>query len=873
MLKNSGADYFDLDDCMRGKYEPEVYNEVMEMVREGGAGNGEEVSALMREINWHLVIGEIEVATGVELIGRLDAMLHDLHALPMAEGDARPSDERLEEIEDMGANLDVFNDLADGLFDSIAEHSEKRSAADYFNSFLTFDEERAKLIWDTLMQNAGVKCELEYIAGVLAKGMKAEEGQSPEQLKALAMEDLRAYLVNHPTKYLSAKNPALILMNKLKDFIVCGFEERVVEEVKKGLPLVEGTEALEDPDEFAAAVFLAQDFKAMNERAYLDMLANPLGQAQTADPDKGEAFFRSREGVEGLEIQNNFGYVYLSKEQFDAMPGLKGSGKGAEFKYFGKPYYAVPVGTYFLNRDENTKETFTTAMSQLEQLADKHRGTPVADYYNLLIKYYDLPLTADNVADPAFVKEYHDVCYAAERAWVAYVAYAGKHELAFIHIHPFEKYETTSTKSHDLSVGILNHKETKTLAEAKEAYLAHVKKFLERSGIAGKYPEMAAESIRLMESAPLVSLAARMATQMHGTIAQNIPNEEPGRQDGVAVLCDIAFAQKSLKSNYGAQAKMSDPVGGIAEAYEAAISDWDTFILHYIIEVISHELHHNMFKGSKQVFGGDGRGLAIQLIEEAKATNGLAFYCEDPDNMTQEEIEKFRKALPAMIAWSTARFQKRLRAQHSSHQYLREGAVMLDHMLKCGLLEVNHVEIGEDGEPIVGECIEGEGGFEFLRYNLGDEQIKGYIARCARFVEKLAPVYHKTEGFEGTMDPKEVVPDDTSIDTWQAASRECRLEERAKLVAQHGEGHPDVMAIDLALEKLVPPGDETIALQVKALICNASYLQPGRMRAEVARAFGLALDAPELDAKVCELQAKLKISHPQVYGTEVGIEV
>lgn len=870
-MEDSTVRYVDLADCMRGIYEPKEYQRVMEMVEKGVPSGGEEVTGLMQIIQRYIAVGEVEVETGVALIGRLDALLSDLNALPLATGDARPSDADLAKLDAMDWDLEVFGGVADRLFEDITARSPKKSASDYFNSFLTFDDERAKLIWDTLMQNHGVKCELEYIAGVLARGMKAEEGQSPEQLRALAMEDLRAYLVNHPTKYLSAKNPALILMNKFKDFIVCGFEKSVVEGVANGLPLVDGSEALEDPEEFAESVFLAQDFKAMNEVAYLDMLANSLGQAQTADPDKGEAYFRSREGVPGTETQNNFGYVYLSKEQFDSMPGLKGSGKGAEFKYFGKPYYAVPVGAYFLNRDEDTKETFTTALLQLEQLADKYRGTPVADYYNLLIKYYDLPLMAEDVADPTFVKEYHDVCYAAERAWVAYVAYAGEHKLPFIHIHPFEKYETTSTKSHDLAVGILNHKETETLKEAKEAYVAHVKAFLDRSGIAERYPEMARGSRRLMESAPLVSLAARMATQMHGTIAQNIPNEEPGREDGVAVLCDIAYAQKALRSNYGKQARMSDPIGGIAEAYEVAISDWDTFILHYIIEVISHELHHNMFKGKKQVFGGDGKGLGIQLIEEAKATNGLAFFCEDPDNLTEDEVAKFRKALPAMIAWSTSRFQQKLRDQHASHQYLREGAVMIDHMLKCGLLEVAHVNLDEEGEPLV--CMDDcghEGAFQFLRYNLGDAQIKAYVAKCARFVEGLAPVYHKTEAFEGPMDPKEVVPDDTSIDTWQVLSRECKLEERAKLVAEHGEKHPDVMAIDLALEKLVAPADPAIASKVTALIRNANFEQPGRMRAEVARVNGLALDAPELNGKVAELKAKLRASHPQVHGVETA---
>lgn len=819
---------------------------------------GHVVDGLLTEVRTLLETGDLERDTGVALARRINGMLNDMEALPMKPGHARPSDEDLARVDGLIGNSNVFSYLATELYHSIWQNASSRSFSDYYNDFRTYSKERADLIWTRFTEDIGVAPELKRIAQMLATSISVKEGEDP---MVLAMEDLKAAFVNSPTRYLTSKNPAFILVNKLKRAMSESFEQRLVLEVRSELPLVEGADPLENSVELERCLGLAQDFLVLDEMASLDMLANPLGQAQTADPDKGEAYFRSREGVSETGTQNNFGYVYLSGEQFDSMPGLKG--KGAEFEYFGKPYYAVPVGAYFLNKDS---DRFTALMFGLEALVEEHNGTPVSDYYDLLRKYYDLPLTAQNVADPAFVQEYHDVCYEAERAWVAYVKYAGQHKLPFVHIHPFEKYGTTSTKSHDLALGIVNHQETEMYLKAKDKFVANAKAFLKRSGIEERYPEMVAESLRLIESAAILSLGARMGSQLRGTIAQNIPNEEPGRRDGIVTLCDTAFAKKRLKSGHGMPMKESDPVGGLGETYDGFVDDPETFMLHYVLEILSHELNHNMYKGEKQVFGGDARGLAIQLVEEAKATNGLALAFEDPDNLSDEDISRLQKALPLMMPWSILRFRKELRDEHTSHQYLREGAVMLDHALKSGLLEVAQVDLDENGEPIVcmDDC-EYEGQFQFLRYNLGEKQIRDYIARCARFEERLAPIYYEVEGHGGKMDSKKVVPDITDIDIWQALSRECYLEERGKLVAQNGESHPDVMAIDFALEKLVPPTDTSIAPKVKALIANANFVQPARMRTAVAKAFGLPQDSPELDAKVADLQAKLKVSHPQIH--------
>lgn len=826
------------------------------------APGGEVVDGLLADIRGRLEQGDLDRDTGVALAGRLDRMLKDLKTLPMAPGNARPSNEDLERVDGLIMNAKIFDRVAEKIIGMITDEGQASSVSGYFNAYHSHDPNRSEVIWQMMTEDIALAPMLDHIASILAKSIVAKEGAT-EDPKVLAMADLKALFSNLPTRHLNAKSEAYILANKLDGAVTRRIESRLIDFVWGGLPLVDGGERLENPDLFSRAVYLAQDFLAMDELVFLEMLDNPMGQAQTADMGKAESFFRAREGVEKEKIQNNFGFVYLTEVQFDAVPELGAYAKGIEFEYFGKPYYAVPMGAY-LNYKDN--ERFSATMMGLEEMAQAYPGTPVADYYKLLLKYYELPVTAESVNDEAFIKEYHDVCYEAERAWVAYTRYAAEYKLPFIHIHPFEKYDMASTRSHDLPVGIVNHQETEAYLRAKDKFVANAKPFLEGRGVFEKYPKMAKETMRLIESAGILSLGARMGSESEGIIAQNIPNEEPGRKDGIGVLCDTAFAQKRLEAGHGNALKMADPLGGLAEDYGWRIRDFEIFMSHYIKEVLSHELTHNFYKGTEQVYESDGRGLAVKLVEEAKATNGLAVAFEDPYNLTNADIGRLREALPLMMPWSIFRPKKELRAEHTSHQYLREGMVMLDHALNSGLLEVVHAELDENGEPLVdSDKFDDWKGFEFLRYNLGEKQIRDYVARCADFEARLAAVYYHTQGFEGELPKGEVVPDITDIDAWQATSRECYLEERARIVLEKGVDHPDVMAIDLALEKLVPPQDDAMPYKVRALIRNANFEQPARMRAEVAAFYRLELNDPELDVKVAELQAKLRAQYPQIY--------
>ena len=822
------------------------------------------------------------------LRGNIESLLADMEALPLKKGDARPSDEDLDRVNRLAESNEALDTLARKLLSDIEDRDDTRSVSAYYNAFSTYDAKRIDITWEFLLSDPEISEELSRIASLLAKDIKIEGDAKTSH--DLAMEDLRSVMGNQPTKYISAKNPANILIGILKSALMERFLfELVYYADVEELPLIEGGGKIENIDAFERAVALSLTFQGMDRAAYTDMLANPLGQAQTADPDKGESYFRAREGVPGEGIENNFGYVYLDEDQLKKMGIDKGVTADCvtEFRYYNKAYFAVPVGVYFQHKKP---EDFESSMVGLLSLAAEYPGTPVEDYYYALASYYQF--SACHVEDGGqpgedFIKGYHDACYEAEKAWVAYARYAGENNLPFIHIHPFEKYNTTSTKSHDLALATLNHSETEVYLEAKAKFIANIGAFFERTGIAAQYPEMVGETMRLLNSAAILSLGARLGSILKGTIAQNIPNEEPGRVDGIVTLCDTAFAMQAIEKGHGQRLDLGDAIGGLAAHHHEALRDPELFMLHYILEVVSHELNHNSFKGREQSYKGNEKGLGIKLIEEAKATNGLAFAFEDPYNLTDEELVKLRRALPAMMPWSIFRFMKPLIAQHSSHQYLREGAVMLDHALKSGILEVVHCEFNDEEVPVVSDNFDSDSGFDFLRYHFDDDKMKDYVARCARFMERLAPVYAETQGFNyvsrcarfmerlasvcaetqgfnGKLDHPYIVPDFDDIDVWQALSIECVQRDLARLVEEKGDSDPDVMELRNKLSRVAPPNNLSISPKVRSLIRISGFGEPARMRTEIQRAFGADLSPDLLEEKIANLKAWVAKNYPQI---------
>ncbi len=786
---------------------------------------------------------------------KMKGLLYDIQRLPREAGDARPTDEDLLMVESL-KNEPVFTEIAEALYEQMTK-SGIASVADYNNGLLLYDKQRADIIWNGLNNDSKTAAALKRINEILAQSV--DKPNAPD----IALADIKASFSNLPSQHINAKTPAAILLGRIHGMITTAFLKRMRADVDaKKLPLLKGEKPLEDVDTLNLNLNAAMNLKELDRMAYLDMLANDLGQAQTANPDKAESFFRDRESIPGTNVQNNFGYVYLNEKQAKKLHIYGSHGRVRTFTYYGEKYFAIPWGLYATKKDVRK---YSDVINDLASLSLKfgHENNPAGKYYSALFDYLNLPCRSGitGVKGDDFVKAYYEACYKAERAWVEFMRDAEKNGTPFVPIHPFEKYGTMSTKSHDLAVAIVNPAETAVYSEGKKKFTENAREFFKRKGLTEKYPRMIEETMRLLESVVCLSLSSRIYSESAGTIAQNIPNEEDGRKGGMVTLFDTKVAQATLASYRGQVNRKSDPVGGITENFDHDINDWDTFMGHFLMEVLSHELNHNSFKGKEGSYGGDGKGLAIKLIEEAKATSGMGLHFMDSDNLTEEELADLRKCTPLMLQWSIGRLRPALRAQYTSHQYLREGAVMLDSYLKSGILEPVGIKMEDGGMELVSGKELDSADFGFIRLNLKDENLRRHVKLCADFNASLAPVYNECQSFAGEMKQGTVFPDRTDIDTWQALIRICYDTDIAKK-EKKGETVADLKA---KKDKVVPPADEVIVSQVKALIRYMDFEEPGRLRQAVAKKYGLKPDDAMLDEKVKETQEYLKLNWPQIY--------
>ena len=111
------------------------------------------------------------------------------------------------------------------------------------------------------------------------------------------------------------------------------------------------------------------------------------------------------------------------------------------------------------------------------------------------------------------------------------------------------------------------------------------------------------------------------------------------------------------------------------------------------------------------------------------------------------------------------------------------------------------------------------------------------------------------------MNPDTVIPDNTEYDIWHALLRN-RLAADIAAKEANGASEADIAPLRQAFDKVLPPRKKEAELAVEALISFSAFEQPGRMRAAVAHAHGLQLDAPELDEKVEALKQTLLADYP-----------
>jgi hypothetical protein len=789
---------------------------------------------------------------GLEERERLVNILSDLFNLPIEKGDACPSDSKISKLnETITEASETFVNIADKLFENIQNDGAK-SVSDFYNQFASYNEKNAEIIKEYIESNEELMNQLTQIKEILVHDI--DEGTDE-----IAHEAIFDLLTGKPNKNINSKTEALILIQELKNCLTKSFIEKIKNTViNDKLRLIENDKLLEDTEDFESSILVSSNFEDLNRQAYLDMLRNPLGQAQTADQGKAESFFRSKESINSKGIQNNFGYVYLTKEQANTLDIESETNKVFDFTYFDQAYIAIPIGLYFSKKNP---EKYSETIEGLKKLAENNKDTPIEDYYNSLINYYDFCNTGKDLMNEDFIEGYYKECYKSEQAWVDYIRFAAEKKLPYIHIHPFENYGTPSTKTHDLSLALVNHEETSKYLNAGENFINNARSFFEKSGLTEKYPKMIETTMKKIESATFLSLGARIHSGMSGTIAQNIPNEEEGRKNGIVTLFDTSYAKAVLESAYSDLLKKFDPIGDISGNYENDIKNNDLFMLHYIIEILAHELNHNSFKGKEQNFAGDGKGLPVKAIEEAKATNGLALNFKDPYNLDKTEMSNLKSVIHLMLPWAIFRMRAPYRAQHSSNQYFREGAVMLDHLLKSCVLEIVGVKLDKDGKH---NYLEGDNfdlaDFEFIRINKSDKTLQDFVSRCADCTKKIGEIYNQSQGFNGELEKDTIIPDVIDYDFYQIISRLCHEEEISKKVKKN----ENADSTKQSMEKLFDPENDLLKSQAQAIIRLVDNEELGLLIDRVKTMYDLN-DKNDIDKKVKEIQDLIKSKYPQIY--------
>lgn len=803
---------------------------------------------------------------------RLRSILDDMVNLPLKKGDAFPTPKQLKDVDTtLENNQALFDDIAEALEQDI-QASGKTTFTEIYNETQVTNARNKTIIWDNLMKNTEVAEMLKQVATILATSITQPDAES------IAWSEIEKFIINSPVQYLNPSTPALILMKKIKGILTRAVAHVMTEKVQHGdMALLPGGEKVEQPPIWTEAIDVAMNCLHMEDTRYVDMLSTPLGQAQTADPSRAESFFRKRETAPGAP-HNNFGYVYVSASQQAGtlgvsplgavnVPAHPNSNTARTFLYMGEDYVAMPIGQYYTQR---TPDIYAKTMASIQNLADHYEGTPAGDYYTKLLNYYNFAENHSNLEGDAFTKGYFDACYDAERAWVAYVKYAQAENLPFIHIHPCEKYRTVSTKEHELALGILEPKETAVYMEGKETFAQNAKAFLDREGITAQWPEMAAESLRVINSAACVSLGARIGSVSGALLAESIPEELAGKEGGIITLFDTQFAQGRLLSLYGNLLTSNDLLGDIAANYKKDIQDLPKFMLHYIMSTLAHELNHNIYQGSRTSFGSDGKGLAVILAEEAKATHGLAISFNDPYNLTFHDLDQLRQAMPLMLPWNIFRLRRVMRSQHTSHLYLREGTTMLEHAIKSGVIEVVGVKVekAESSDKIqLREVSPAEGDATLIRYNLGDEPLRDYTARIASFLKGLAAPYHQTQ-FTGALPEGMVVPDITNIEAWQAASFLCYNEQIDGLRTK-GET-ADISRLERERDGLEKTWTPEMEATIRALIDFVDGKEVGKFESAVRKAMSTQTSETELDdaavhTEIERLKTELRNTRPQIH--------
>lgn len=537
-------------------------------------------------------------------------------------------------------------------------------------------------------------------------------------------QDALIFLRESPEDHsINSKIPAFFILESFRSSLRMHFIKYVAEQI--------------GDEELKADLELSGLCTELNELAYADNVSNDLGQAQTAHRAEALAAFRNFE-KEGDRNLTTFGYVYLDEAQFRKLNCPEDS-EFHQLQNNGNRYYALPIGRYFELKDPTKYQAMIAKLKGLEE-KNKEKKPAASAYYKALREYYEFRGKDKN--------SYFQACYKAEKDWVKYAKETQDDQSAkYIHVHPFENYETASTKNHALQLAIIERETTEKYAEAARKLTANARAFFYRH-LEADYAAHCARTLELLESTVNLSFRARVGG--NALLAQCVPNESEGRKAGMVSLYDTDYSHQVYRELYAGSFKARDPIGVLAERYAKAMGNRDQYLAFAIFSTLAHEMGHNFFKLENSGAADEpGEGIATSMIDEAVASAHLVFNFADPYNLTEEETGKLQELMFQLVPSCFGLWSARNREQHQSNQYLREGAVFLDFFLESGVLEIVGVELKEMREKTEVKLGEPDlkKDFHYIKIKNSPEAVKKFIALVADFLKnEIAPRYAKAYG-------------------------------------------------------------------------------------------------------------------------------
>lgn len=708
--------------------------------------------------------------------------------------------------------------LAEDLLGTI----DSNNASDLYNQVNQTNPQREELILNAFATSSGLQ-------KFFQKMIELHTAFHPEVALPDIEEDVKNRLAltgrdRHFSFYDRATYMGGVWLRALDRHLGEGILRRVKEE---NLPLAVGQKPLEGAHlaAFEAGMSLGPLFLHLNGSVRNDMAGNTLGKKLSHNFEEGTNLLQQQEREFGIETPT-FAFVYLSEEQKKALEPL-GSTLCLPLKEEGQTYYAIPWGAYVALA---YPEHWLILEEKCLAFREAYLGTPIADYIEAFLTYLKYGQSGGEA------KGFSEACYAAEEAWMHYMAYAETVDLPFILIHPFE--HDSSCKIFDLALApreVLEGKESTN--EALSTFTENFLAFCERKAWTQKYPRMVSASLDRLKKLRLMHLTTRFSSVNTEILGQLLPNYHDKRSAKMKLIfADREVAINSWRKRSLKELERKDPLGTFVEGINHSLRENpQVFEILYNFWIVRHEMTHlTLIDEKKKPIFGDGTGIALAEAEEVRASYGIIFNFRDPENLTEADCAQLRTLLPLLI---NQELIERLSPQNMLYfevnLHLRIGVMLLEHALKTGLLEVLYVKVGEGGNLTILEGVDrNQSDFETLHLNLDDETIRSFVKCMTQLIERFSEPHWKMWFEEGS--PEKLELPDLPCPSWLllreiAKERENQIEDQSK--------------------------DSPHKADVRAVISFAASEQPQRLQKALAQVNHLDLSDPQVPSLVDQLKS------------------